>query len=285
MTSTCCTVSVPGALSAWSTFALSGMRLPPRTPSSDGDHDGRCAVCDPARERVRGEAAEHHGVDRADAGAGEHRHRSLGNHRQVDRDPVALLDAERAQRVRQPADPVVELSIGHPLALVRVVAFPDDRRLVAVRGEVSIEAVGRDVQLPVLEPADVEVADIEAHVLHARVGTYPVHAPSHARPEPLRVADGLVVERPVLFVGDAGPRGEIRRHLVELGHGRLPVFRSSSPLSPAPRVSLPRGPPVPLRPPRRVRGTAGLSRRSAARRGSGCGTRSGPRPGRSAAQS
>jgi hypothetical protein len=33
-TSTCCTVSVPGADSAWSTFALSGTFLPPRTPSS-----------------------------------------------------------------------------------------------------------------------------------------------------------------------------------------------------------------------------------------------------------
>ncbi len=33
-TSTCFTDSVPGVLSAWSTLALSGMRLPPRMPSS-----------------------------------------------------------------------------------------------------------------------------------------------------------------------------------------------------------------------------------------------------------
>ena len=33
-TSTCLTVSVPGAVSAWSTLAFSGTFLPPRTPSS-----------------------------------------------------------------------------------------------------------------------------------------------------------------------------------------------------------------------------------------------------------
>ena len=33
-TSTCCTVSVPGLDSAWSTLALSGTFLPPRMPSS-----------------------------------------------------------------------------------------------------------------------------------------------------------------------------------------------------------------------------------------------------------
>jgi hypothetical protein len=33
-TSTCLTVSVPGDESAWSTLALSGTFLPPRTPSS-----------------------------------------------------------------------------------------------------------------------------------------------------------------------------------------------------------------------------------------------------------
>ena len=60
-----------------------------------GDQQLRRAVLDAVGQAVRREPAEHHGMDRADAGAGQHRHRGLGHHRQVDRHPVALLDAER----------------------------------------------------------------------------------------------------------------------------------------------------------------------------------------------
>ncbi len=57
-----------------------------------GDDEGRFAVPDPAGDRVRGEAAEHHGMDCADPSAGQHSHSDLGDHRQVDGDPVALLN-------------------------------------------------------------------------------------------------------------------------------------------------------------------------------------------------
>jgi hypothetical protein len=50
------------------------------------------------------EAAEDHRVDGADAGAGEHRDRRLGDHRQVDRDAVALLDPEPLEHVGELAD-------------------------------------------------------------------------------------------------------------------------------------------------------------------------------------
>ena len=60
-----------------------------------GDHQRGPRVVDARREARRGEAAEHHRVDRADARAGEDRERGLGDHRHVDDDPVALLHAER----------------------------------------------------------------------------------------------------------------------------------------------------------------------------------------------
>ena len=57
-----------------------------------GDQDlGRCIV-DPVGEAVGGEPPKHHAVGGADAGAGQHRDRGLGDHRQVDVDPVALGD-------------------------------------------------------------------------------------------------------------------------------------------------------------------------------------------------
>ena len=48
------------------------------------------------------EAAEDDGERRPDPGAGEHRDRQLGDHRQVDRDPVARRDAQLAERVGGP---------------------------------------------------------------------------------------------------------------------------------------------------------------------------------------
>ena len=65
------------------------------------DHDARRAVLDAALERLGREAAEHDGVHRADACAREHRDRGFGNHRHVDRDAVAFLDAEALQRIRE----------------------------------------------------------------------------------------------------------------------------------------------------------------------------------------
>ena len=69
-------------------------------------------VVDAAGERVGGEAAEDHRVRGADAGAGQHRDHGLGDHRHVDRDPVAGLDAELGQRVGGLADLVLELGVG-----------------------------------------------------------------------------------------------------------------------------------------------------------------------------
>ena len=69
-------------------------------------------------------------VDRADARAGEHRDRQLGNQRHVDRDAIALLHAERLQDVRELAHLAVQVAVGQRPAVARL-PFPDDRRLVA----------------------------------------------------------------------------------------------------------------------------------------------------------
>ena len=106
-----------------------------------GDEEARLLVVDAIAQRLGAEAAEDDAVDGADARAGEHRDRELGDQRQVDRDAVAFLDAERSQHVRELADLAVQLPVGQR-ALVAGLAFPDDGGLVpAPRADVAVEAV------------------------------------------------------------------------------------------------------------------------------------------------
>jgi hypothetical protein len=66
------------------------------------DHDLRQRVVDADGQLVRGEAAEDHRVHSADPRAAEHGHHGLGNHRQVDHDPVAGGHPEPAQHPGEP---------------------------------------------------------------------------------------------------------------------------------------------------------------------------------------
>ena len=63
-------------------------------PAGGRDDDARASVVDAHGQLVRREAAEHDGVDRAQARAREHRHQRLRHHRQVEDDAVAAPDAE-----------------------------------------------------------------------------------------------------------------------------------------------------------------------------------------------
>ena len=118
----------------------------------DGDQRLRLAELHPLPHRLGREAAEDDVVDRADPGAGQHRHRDLGDHRQVDPDHVALLHPEVLQRVGEALGVGVELGVGDvallPLLAAPVVGDP----LAVARLDVAVEAVGGGVQAPVLEP-------------------------------------------------------------------------------------------------------------------------------------
>ncbi len=118
------------------------------------DQQFRAAILDAAGERIGRKAAEDDGMDRADPRAGEHGIGRLGDHRHIDRDRVALLDALRLQHIGETADMLVQFAIGDVARLGRIVAFPDDRRLVAAGREMTIEAIHRDIGDAVLEPFD-----------------------------------------------------------------------------------------------------------------------------------
>src|SRR6185503_10679369 len=117
-----------------------------------GDHERGLAVVRAVAERLGAEAAEDDAVGRADPGAGEHRDRELGDHGHVERDAVALPDAERLESVGEAADLAVELLVGQR-PLLAGLAFPQDRRLVApCGGEMAVEAVVSHVRLRADEP-------------------------------------------------------------------------------------------------------------------------------------
>ena len=96
--------------------------------------------------------------DRADARAGLHGHHRLGNHGQVDGDAVPFLTPRFVSRLA--ARTGVQLAVADATRVVRIVALEDDRGLVTARGEVAVQAIGRDVQLAVVEPADVRVGGV-----------------------------------------------------------------------------------------------------------------------------
>ena len=150
------------------------------------DDIARIAILDAAGEAVGREAAEHHRMDRADARTGQHGVSRFGNHRHIDGDTVAFLDAVRLHHVGELADLAVQLFVGDARVLLGIVAFPDDRRLVATRLEMSIKAIGRGVELAVLVPLDADVA-AEGRVLDLRVGPDPVEPFAVIAPELVRV--------------------------------------------------------------------------------------------------
>ena len=104
------------------------------------DHGLAERVLDPIGDRRRRESAEDHRMDRANPRAGQHRRHDLRRHPHVDRDPVALADAAATQLIRQPADLGVQFAVRNRLVVRRLVAFPQDRRLVAAR----LPGAGRD---------------------------------------------------------------------------------------------------------------------------------------------
>ena len=70
-------------------------------PAAGGENDFRPGIVDPRRQFARGEAAEHHRMNGADAGTGQHRDHRFRHHRHVKNDAVALADAEVAQHAAE----------------------------------------------------------------------------------------------------------------------------------------------------------------------------------------
>ncbi len=191
---------VRGRSSASSVFTFSGTTLPPRHAPSwvITTRQSESRIRD--RQGVGGEPAEHDRVDQAEPGAGQHGDRQLRDHPHVDGDPIALAQTEALEPVGEPAHLGGEVGVGDG-ASVAGLTHPVVGNLVAMLGEMPIEAVVRQVELPVLEPLE-----------EGRVGVVEDFC---RRGEPgdalqrLLLPEGLVVERPPLR-GCRGRRWPVR---------------------------------------------------------------------------
>ena len=188
-----------------------------------GDDDLGSGVRDAACEGLGREAAKHDRMDRADARASQHRVSRLGNHGQVDRDPIAFLDALAFQHIGEKSDLTRKLGIGDMLGLRGIVAFPEDRGLVRALGQVPIDAIVSDVGDAVFEPFDRDVVGVERRVLDLGEWREPVDAFSVLGPEGLRIAQRPLVHLLVLGRVDPGALRPFGWNVISLvGHGAPP---------------------------------------------------------------
>src|SRR5579875_894891 len=99
-------------------------------------------------------AGEDFRVDGAQPGAGQHGYWQLGDHGQVQRDPVAGLDAgEVPEQGGQLVHPAVQLPVGDALGRVGLrLRHPDERGLVGPGGQVAVHAVVAGVEPAAHEP-------------------------------------------------------------------------------------------------------------------------------------
>ena len=120
----------------------------------------RITILDSVTQSLGAESAEHDAVDRADPGAGKHRDRQLGDHRQVYADTIALLYAMLLEYVGEFADIGIELLICKDPGLARL-AFKYDSGLVLAPGiQVAVDAVVGHIDLAAGEPFELRLLEI-----------------------------------------------------------------------------------------------------------------------------
>ena len=151
-----------------------------------GNNHLRLRVLDADGKLVRGKPAEDDGMDRADARAGEHRDQRLGDHRHIEDDPVALLDARFEKHAAKSLNLVEKLRISVDALLSRDGTIVDQSRLIAPAVQhMAVETVIGRVGDAAREPAAV---DALARVEDLRRRFEPVDFARRLRPEALRVA-------------------------------------------------------------------------------------------------
>ena len=159
-------------------------------------------------DRFAGKTAKNHGMHRPNPSTGQHGNDQLGNHRQVDRDHVALRHAQRLEDPGELADLAMQLGVSE-LPRVSRLAFPDECQLVLDgRAEMPVETVERGVCFSADEPLGEGLFPIE----HALPRLNQCNSSAGTSPKTLQVVGGFA---PQLFVGrqrrNAGTAGKLGR--------------------------------------------------------------------------
>ena len=175
----------------------------------------RLGVVDAGRELVRGEAAEHHRVHRADARASEHGDHRFRHHGHIEDDAIALRDAEIAQDRGEHLRLHLQAVIADGALLTRKRGIVDDRRLLAAPAQdVAVDRVPAGVADAAGEPAPVDAGIGIEHLL----GRFdPVDVPRRFAPKALRVA--LPARVDVVIAACAGIHGAAPSSLTASSRG------------------------------------------------------------------
>jgi hypothetical protein len=183
-------------------------------------HHDASTVLNSAGQGVGRETTEDHGVDRPDARTGQDADGQFGDHGQIKGDHIALFDAVVFEHVGKLAHFGVQRLVGELLALAGVVALPDERDLFPAFLQVPVQAVVRDVQRGIGEPADGQIIGRTA-VIEVR-HLVPLFEPGHLlvgnlTPEPIRVIDRCPPHLLILIVtADDGFFPEVFGYRVDL---------------------------------------------------------------------
>src|SRR5215467_5696661 len=184
-----------------------------------GNQYGRATIANAAGKAVGREAAEHNRVDRPDPGASRHGYRDFGDHRQVDRDAIALFDASRFQNIGEPAHGIVQFSVGHATVIAGIVALPQNRNLLRAERQVAVDAIIRSVERSVLVPGNMDVA-FEGGISHLGKRLDPINTLAVFAPEPIGVGERFPVKPEIIIFPDLA---ELRmgrdRDYCPAGHG------------------------------------------------------------------
>ena len=167
-------------------------------------------------------------MDRADPRAGEHGNRRLGDHRHVDRHALAAPGAQCFERIGHAADLFMQIAVGQPALLRRVIAFPDDRHGVAPLGQMPVKAIGRDVERAVGKPFDAEISLIERAVAELRPRLDPVKPRRFRAPERLGLLQRTAIHLGVTLRIDIGALGPFGRDGMRGGQSFLSCWHRLS---------------------------------------------------------
>ena len=115
-------------------------------------------------------------MHRANSCAGEHRNGRFRNHRHVNRDSIAALCAEFFQRIGKTADAFVQIAISDFQVTRRIITLPDDRNIISLGIQVSIDTVVANVERTVIKPADAYIVFGKGNIFDFRIRPDPVDA-------------------------------------------------------------------------------------------------------------
>ena len=169
-------------------------------------------------------------MNRAQARAGEHGHRRLGDHGHVNGHAIAFLNAALLEDIREPAYVGMQFRVSDAPHVFLGFALPENGHLVArPRLEMPVQAVDRQIEFAVLEPSVLDLPRVGAPVIFAGDGgrLEPGERLRLLQPERVGFSEGALVQRRVLFGVEVGARHDLGRGR-ESATGRLQGFSGES---------------------------------------------------------